>query len=77
MRPSVGIERIGVYPCSLALPMAELCQARGRDLAAIRDTMMIDERSVNPLWEDPVTMAVNGDMEMNSDRDSFLSLEAE
>ena len=69
MRPSVGIERIGVYPCSLALPMAELCQARGRDLAAIRDTMMIDERSVNPLWEDPVTMAVNAANSILTDDD--------
>jgi 3-hydroxy-3-methylglutaryl CoA synthase len=54
-----GIEKIGVYPCSLALGMAELCAARGRDPADIRETMMIDERSVNPSWEDPVTMAVN------------------
>jgi len=59
MTPPVGIEKIGVYPCSLALPMRVLCEARGRDAADIRDAMMIDERSVNPLWEDPVTMAVN------------------
>ena len=41
-------------------PMPALCAARGHDHATTsRDTMMIDERSVNPPWEDPVTMAVN------------------
>lgn len=59
MIASVGIEKIGVYPCSLVLPMAALCQARGKDLDEIHDIMMIDQRSLNPLWEDPVTMAVN------------------
>ena len=56
---SVGIEKIGVYPCSLVLPLSDLCQARGHDLGQVRDVMMIDQRSLNPLWEDPVTMAVN------------------
>ncbi len=55
----VGIERIGVYPTSLALSMDALCEARGADRAYVRDTYMIDERSVNAPWEDPVTMAVN------------------
>jgi 3-hydroxy-3-methylglutaryl CoA synthase len=57
--PDVGIERIGVWPCTLALPMSDLCAARGHDLADLRETMMIDERGLNPPWEDPVTMAVN------------------
>ena len=57
--PRVGIERARVYPCSLSLSMADLCAARGHDPADIRDVMMIDERSVNPPFEDPVTMAVN------------------
>jgi 3-hydroxy-3-methylglutaryl CoA synthase len=55
----VGIEKIGVWPGTLRLGMADLCAARGHDLAQVRDDMLIDERSVNPLWEDPVTMAVN------------------
>jgi len=59
MTTQVGIEKIGVYPCSLALPMASLCEARGRNPSDIVGAMMIDERSLNPLWEDPVTMAVN------------------
>jgi len=55
----VGIEKLRVYPGSLVLPMPALCAARGHDAANIRDTMMIDERSLNVPWEDPVTMAVN------------------
>jgi hydroxymethylglutaryl-CoA synthase len=59
MNPQVGIEKLGVYPCSLMLDMPSLCAARNHDPSDIRDSMMIDERSLNPLWEDPVTMAVN------------------
>jgi hydroxymethylglutaryl-CoA synthase len=55
----VGIERIGVWPGTLCLPMEALCAARGVDVSSIRNDMLIDERSVSPLWEDPVTMAVN------------------
>lgn len=56
---SVGIEKLAAYPGSLTLPLSALCAARGREPADIRDTMMIDERSLNVGWEDPVTMAVN------------------
>jgi hydroxymethylglutaryl-CoA synthase len=59
MTQPVGIESIGIYPCTLALDMPSLCAARNHDPADIRDSMMIDERSLNPIWEDPVTMAVN------------------
>src|SRR5947209_6009049 len=43
----------------MALDMATLCAARSHDLAEIRDVMLIEQRSVNPPYEDPVTMAVN------------------
>jgi len=69
MNFSVGIEKIGVYPCSLSLPMSVVCDARGRDITDIRDIMMIDERSLNPLWEDPVTMAVNAANSILTDED--------
>jgi hydroxymethylglutaryl-CoA synthase len=59
MTKPVGIEKIGVYPCSLSLSLPDLCAARGHDPSDIRDVFMIDERSINPVWEDPVTMAVN------------------
>lgn len=65
----VGIDKLRVYPTSLALSMADLCAARGHDLANIRDVMMIDERSVNPPWEDPVTMAVNAALPLLTEDD--------
>jgi 3-hydroxy-3-methylglutaryl CoA synthase len=66
---AVGIEKLGAYPGSLALPMSALCAARGHDLADIRDVMMIDERSLNVPWEDPVTMAVNAAAPLLTERD--------
>jgi 3-hydroxy-3-methylglutaryl CoA synthase len=68
-KPRVGIEKLAAYPGSLALSMKALCDARGHDLANIRDVMMIDERSVNPEWEDPVTMAVNAALPLLTERD--------
>ena len=65
----VGIERIGVYPCSLALPVPALCEARGRRADEICAPMMLEERSLNPLWEDPVTMAVNAANAILTDED--------
>ncbi len=68
MKP-VGIDRARVYPSSLALEMALLCEARGGDLGELREVMMIDARSVNPPWEDPVTMAVNAALPMLTEED--------
>jgi 3-hydroxy-3-methylglutaryl CoA synthase len=65
----VGIEKLRVYPGSLALSMADLCKARGHDIGDIRDDMMVDERSLNVPWEDPVTMAVNAAKPMLSEAD--------
>jgi 3-hydroxy-3-methylglutaryl CoA synthase len=62
-----GIEALNVYPCTFSLEMKRLCEARGHDVANIRDTMMIDERSVNAPWEDPVTMAVNAALPLVTD----------
>lgn len=69
MSVRVGIEKARVYPTSLALDMGALCVARGHDPADIRDVMMIDQRSVNPPWEDPVTMAVNAALPMLTEED--------
>lgn len=55
----VGIEKIRAYPSTLSLDMSLLARARGVDPRQVRDEMMIDERSVCPAWEDPVTLAVN------------------
>lgn len=75
MTARAGIEKIGVWPGSLCLRMDDLCQARGADPAALRDSMMIDQRSLNPLWEDPVTMAVNAaDSILTADDRSSIEL---
>src|SRR5258706_270680 len=69
MTARVGIEKLRVYPCSLALGMRALCEARGRDFAEFQSNMMIDERSLNVPGEDPVTMAVNAAKPMLTDAD--------
>ncbi len=64
-----GIEKIRAYPGSLVLDIQKLGAARGHDPIELHDTMMIDERSLNPIWEDPVTMAVNAARPMLTDVD--------
>lgn len=56
---TVGIEKLHAYPGSLSLDLRTLCAARGMDAEQTAAELMIDERSVNPPWEDAVTMAVN------------------
>lgn len=67
--PRVGIETLRIYPGSLVVDIQKLAAARGRDPIELHDTMMIDERSLNPVWEDPVTMAVNAAKPMLTDAD--------
>ncbi|MEM8813733.1 MAG: hydroxymethylglutaryl-CoA synthase [Pseudomonadota bacterium] len=54
-----GIEKIGVYPGTMALDISALCAARGTDYELIEKTLMTVQRSVSPAWEDTVTMSVN------------------
>ncbi len=55
----VGIERINAYPCALSLDMKTLAEARDHDPSHPLDELWVTTRSLNPVWEDPVTMAVN------------------
>lgn len=64
-----GIEKIRAYPGSLVLDIQKLGAARGHDPIELHNTMMIDERSINPIWEDPVTMAVNAAKPMLTEED--------
>ncbi|MFC1574617.1 hydroxymethylglutaryl-CoA synthase family protein [Gemmatimonadota bacterium] len=66
---SVGIEKIWAYPGTQSLDMEELALARGHDPADIRDNLLVLSRTVNPLWEDPVTMTVNAAQPMLDDED--------
>lgn len=55
----LGIDRIGVWPTTLAMDITRLARHRGRDPDEVRAAYLNDERALSPPWEDPVTMAVN------------------
>jgi 3-hydroxy-3-methylglutaryl CoA synthase len=55
----VGIEKINIYGSSLFMAQAELAEARGKDSKVYTQDYLIKYRSLNPLYEDIVTMAVN------------------
>lgn len=63
----VGIERISAYPCTLSLDMVALAEARGADPSHPKDELWVDERSVNPPWEDSVSMACNAALSVLDD----------
>lgn len=69
MTTALGIEKIRVYAASLVLDSRELCRARGMDADRVTADLMIDERCLNPPWEDAVTMAVNAAEPMLSEED--------
>lgn len=68
MRDPIGIERIAAFPCTLSMDMATLVAARDGRVEDVCGEMMITERSLNPAWEDPVTMAVNAAKGMVTDQ---------
>ena len=55
----VGIESINIYGCSLSLDQRQLATARGKDPHRVVNDFLINTRSLNPLFEDVITMAVN------------------
>ncbi len=55
----VGIEKLNVYAGRCSLDLAEVAQARGSDPLYYREQIMCHQRSVYPLYEDAVTLAVN------------------
>jgi len=69
MSNRVGIEKIHAYPCSLTLDMVALAEARGVSPAHPLDELWVESRSLNPVWEDPVTMAVNAARALLVDED--------
>jgi hydroxymethylglutaryl-CoA synthase len=56
---NVGIERLDLYAGRWALSIEELVRARGGDLDYVRNRVMSERRSVYPVYEDAVTLAVN------------------
>ncbi|MFW5747553.1 MAG: 3-hydroxy-3-methylglutaryl-ACP synthase, partial [bacterium] len=55
----VGIEKINIYGSSLCLDQRELAEARDKDPDKVVSDFLINERSLNPPWEDTVTMGGN------------------
>lgn len=67
--PPVGIEKIWAYPCTLSVDLLEVASVRGRPPSEVRDDLLVLTRSINPLWEDPVTMACNAAKPMVTEED--------
>jgi len=55
----IGIEKINIYGSSLILDQKKLAEARGMDPQKVVADFLIDTRSLNPLYEDTVTMGAN------------------
>ena len=66
---SIGIEKLNMYGTSMFLDQGSLAQARGKDPEQIKKDFLIEERSLNPPWEDAVTMAANAALAMLSKED--------
>ncbi len=65
----VGIEKLNVYGPSMYQDQGDLAVARGKNPDTIRNDYLIETRSLNPTWEDTVTMAANAAMAMLSEED--------
>lgn len=59
MAITVGIEKLSLYPGRLYADALDLAEARGSDRTRMRDQVMVACRTVVPVFEDTVTLAVN------------------
>ncbi|MCV6639434.1 hydroxymethylglutaryl-CoA synthase family protein [Candidatus Albibeggiatoa sp. nov. NOAA] len=66
---NIGIEKIGVYTTPLKCNILELASHRGESLDYVKDSLLVSERSIAPLWEDSVTMAVNSAKSLLTEED--------
>lgn len=65
----VGIEKLNVYGTSMYLDQRDLAVARQKDPAQVVEDFLIHTRSLNPPWEDTVTMGANAALAMLSEED--------
>ncbi|HUI69068.1 MAG TPA: hydroxymethylglutaryl-CoA synthase [Spirochaetia bacterium] len=65
----IGIEKINLYGSSLFLDQRKLALARDRDPQRVVADFLIDTRSLNPLYEDTVTMGANAAAPLLADED--------
>lgn len=56
---TIGIEKLNLYAGRLSLEIADLAAARDKDYQPIAQNLMCTARSVYPVYEDAVTLAVN------------------
>ncbi|MBN1898441.1 MAG: hydroxymethylglutaryl-CoA synthase family protein [Spirochaetes bacterium] len=66
---SIGIEKINIYGCSLFLKQEELAKARGKDPERVVNDYLINTRSLNPPYEDTVTMGANAARPIITEKD--------
>lgn len=67
--PKVGIEKINVYGSSMCLSQEDLARFRGRDPEKTVKDFSIQTRSLNPPYEDTVTMGANAARPMLTQED--------
>jgi len=65
----VGIEKINIYGSSLCLSQTLLAEARDRDPERVLNDFHIETRSLNPPYEDTVTMGANAAKAMLTEED--------
>lgn len=65
----VGIEKINIYGSSLCMTQEDLANARGKDPERVLRDFHIDTRSLNPPYEDTVTMGANAAKPMLTEED--------
>ncbi len=65
----IGIEKINLYGCSLFMRQEELARARGKDPDRIANDYLINSRSLNPPYEDTVTMGANAARNLLTEED--------
>ena len=65
----IGIEKINLYGCSLCMSQKDLAIARDRDPEKVVQNYLIDTRSLNPPYEDVVTMSANAARPMLTEED--------
>lgn len=64
-----GIEKISFYPGSTRIDFEEVVKHRPKGHEKIAEDLMVSQRSVIPLWEDPVTMSVNSALPLLTEED--------
>lgn len=66
---TTGLEKLNIYGCSMVVKQQKLAIARNKDPQKVIGDFLIEERSLNPIWEDTVTMGANAAKPLMDDID--------